>query len=1063
MPTLLEKPTPAASAVNHAVEVLHSRHRWERSRGVLVALIVGLAATLITLAVVHPSWHAPTHWKIVAAVWIGGGLLTGIAATIAWRFAPASLADTAQGMDRNLAAKNRLEAAAALHNSSSPLAHAQREETAAYLRQEPRVRPVRVLPWLIGGLLSLIFAHLATFLLWVLPALFQPAAPVPLPPPKELPRASIIWKSPEPESKANPVEEVPTVALAQSTTGLKNLTLEISVNGESKKSQPLPAKPYDTAGKNEIKVSLYMDELGVEPFDVVSYFIRGQRITDQKVPDTTSAIQFIQVRPFRDDVEQGRGDPGGNKNLNLLLQLKLAQLRSVKENFILAHTDLAVTDPKWVKENDRVGKNEGDLSAKTEEVVQAFIQSGYPAEMIDLLRQAEEPMTDASKKILATQNVAALPPQQKALSLIIEVEKFFRKVLLDGKGSPVPPGPNDPFKDKQQHEMKKRFETAAGQLEQLAQNQAKLSNDLNKNDSPSAPGSSPAEKPGTNDKPTPGNQSPNSQGQDNTPPSPGTTPGSTPGGTPGSTPGTASAAGDKPVPLPTAQTVDPFKPDTGAGTFSERQARVLQGIESLLDTNSVLPPGVITALQDAQKDATASVHQLDQASDLDAREPAAAAAQDLQRALTEMNNAGDKAAKLAMEQAQQQLNDVAKKVADIAKKGPPGSPQPGLSDLASQVRDIRQQLQDAADQQQEAGSSDAAQRLNQLANEIGKQGIAPDLDGLAKSGLDVPKALGIAQKLEALAGQAAQGTAPSKPSAQDLAALVAEIEKSRANLAHLAAKANPSGALPGDHPIPTPDGKTPGQTPAPGQDGQKPGDQGQTPTPAAGKDQGQGQGQQPDKQPGQDQGQGQGQQPAQQPSQGQGQGQGQQPAQQPSQGQGQGQGKQPDQQPGQGQGQGHSPTGTPNPNPTDTAQQPDPNAPPTGDGGTGEDGINGVEGKAYHEILGELRDESQRASVLVPNLDSPGGVARSLALEDNHYRETKVGNAVRAYEAIAPPLDKLISDLHVVLARAEREDIVKPPDLDEAPAAYRPAVSDYFEDMSRDYHPDSADKDPKKP
>ena len=211
-------------------------------------------------------------------------------------------------MDRNLTAKNRLEAMAALHGSASPLAQAQREETADYLRQEPRARPVRALPWLIGGVIALALVHFrpAGRLDRSCLADIRPAAPVPPPPPKQLPQASIVWKSPEAETKANPIEEVPTEAVAQSTSGLKNLTLEISVNGTPKKSQPIPPGPYDKPGKNTIKVSLYMDELGVQPFDVVSYYLRGQRITDQKVPDTTSAIQFVQVRPFRDDV----GVPG---------------------------------------------------------------------------------------------------------------------------------------------------------------------------------------------------------------------------------------------------------------------------------------------------------------------------------------------------------------------------------------------------------------------------------------------------------------------------------------------------------------------------------------------------------------------------------------------------------------------------------------------------------------------------------------------------------------------------------------------------------------------------------
>ncbi|MCE0521991.1 MAG: hypothetical protein LV480_03675 [Methylacidiphilales bacterium] len=1032
MPTLLEKPSSASPSAHHPVQVLHSRHRWERWRGVVTALLVGMAATLAALVALHPSWHTPADWKILAAVWTGGFLLTLIAAAVAWRFAPASLADTAQLMDRNLAAKNRLEATAALRDSAAPLAKAQREETAAYLKDEPRVRPVRILPWLVAGLVALLIAHLSMLTLWVIPALLQAAAPLPPPPPKELPRASIVWVSPEPQSMANPIEEVPTVAVAESETGLKNLTLEVSVNGDAKKSTPIPAKPYDTAGKNEVKISLYMDELGVQPFDVVSYFIRGQRVTNQKVPDTTSAIQFIQVRPFRDDVGQMAGSPGATKNLNLLLMLKLAQLKSVKENFILAHTDLAVTDPVWVQTNGGVGKNQGELSAKTEEVVQAFIQAGYPAEMVDLLRQAEPFMDDASKKILATQNVQALPPQQKALGLIIEVEKFFRKVLLDGKGaSPKDENINDPFKDKQQHEMTKRFETSAGQLEQLAKNQAKLSQDLNHSDSPGSTGAAapdngkPSDQKAADGKPADGSTSPN--GQPSAPASPGANPGDE----------------GKPVPLPTPQTVDPFQPDQGTGTFPERQARVVQGIETLLNTNNVLPPTVISALGDAQKHAMESVHQLDQGDEADAREPAAAAAEDLQRAVTEMNQAGEQATKLAMEQAQSRLNDIARKLTGIAQKGPPGSQQPGLSDLASQVRDVRQQLQDVADQQQKAGSADGAQRLNQLANLIGRQNIAPDLDGMAKSGLDVPKALDIAQRLGSLAGVAAQGQVPVKPTPQDIANLVNSMVKSRENLARLTDKlSHPGGEMPGDHPAGQ--GKDQGQGQQPGAQPGQQGQQGQQP--GQGQDQGKGQGQHPDGQQGQGQGkdQGQGQQPGQGQDQGKGQGQGQ------GQGQSQGQQANPSQGKDQAQGNGHFD----NPNPTENN--------PMASGSSGE-GDGGAEGKAYREVVADLKNELQQATVMASDVDTSKVRDQLNTLEDTHFRPTDVANVVKAYEAIAPPLDKLISELQVRLARAERDDIVKQPDLDEAPLVYRSAVSDYFESMSRDYHPDGAAKDPKKP
>jgi hypothetical protein len=60
------------------------------------------------------------------------------------------------------------------------------------------------------------------------------------------------------------------------------------------------------------------------------------------------------------------------------------------------------------------------------------------------------------------------------------------------------------------------------------------------------------------------------------------------------------------------------------------------------------------------------------------------------------------------------------------------------------------------------------------------------------------------------------------------------------------------------------------------------------------------------------------------------------------------------------------------------------------------------------------------------------------------------------------PLDQLIIELKQALALAQRNEVVKQPDLDEAPPAYRSAVSDYFEAMSKTYHPEGSEPDTKK-
>jgi len=912
MPTLLEKPSQASSPAL-PTRLLHSRHHWERWRGILLTAFIGLTSTIIALWALHLSRPASENGKIIFIVWLGGLLLTLLIALILWWLAPASLSVTAQNMDQDLDTKNRFEAAATLDNSTSLIAQAQREETAAYLRgTTPHVGPVRVLPWLVGGVILVAVAHLLTLWQWGIPAL-APAAPKLPPSPKLVPQASIVWKSPEPESKANPIEEVPTVAVAQSTTGLKNLTLEISVNGTSKKSIPLPAKPYDTAGKNTLKTSLYLDELDAQPYDIISYFIRGARIADQKLPDTTSPIQFIEVRPFRDDVNLMPGGGVPHTVYALLIRLKLAQLYAVKANFILAHTDIPATDPVRMKENERIGKNQGELSAKTEEIIQAFIQQSAPPQVIDLLRQAEPPMDDAAKKILATQNSEALPPQQKALSLIIEVEKFFIKEMSKKSAVSKNSNPEDPFKDKQKHELKPRGDVTAGRLEQLAKTQSKLAQDINsKQPSDSA-------SPSAADKPAPDANS--------------------------------HAPSDDPM---APQAIDPFGPNADKGTVAERQARVLQGIGTLLNGNDALPPTVQPPLQEAQKHATQSVHQLDLSDKEGAREPAFTAAQDLQRAVAEMNKVGEEQTRTAMEAAQAKLNDLAQQLRELAQDTPSDAPQK-LADIAAQLNDLQGQLHDAANQQQESGSAAAAQRLEQLAKAIADEKVGDDLADMSKNGLDANKASGDAQKLEKLAGQAAQSSLAGSPTAQAISKMINSLEKSRANLSRLAQKGHSAG---------TGQGQTPPNTPP---------------------------------------------------------------------------------------GQEHSGN---NPDGHNTENEPA-NAHGAGVG----------VGKAFKETLSDLKNEVQRVITVVPHTDTADIMKTLDAVQSQNtqYRETTMVNAASAYQMIAPPLDQLITELKEIGNNAQRNTLIKQPNLDEAPPAYRSAVSDYFETMSRDYKPAGDDPAPNPP
>jgi len=72
-----------------------------------------------------------------------------------------------------------------------------------------------------------------------------------------------------------------------------------------------------------------------------------------------------------------------------------------------------------------------------------LIQDGLPAEIVNLLSQAQPLMADAAGKIRATANEPAVPSQGKALGLITEIEKLKRSAStpLMWAANATPPTP----------------------------------------------------------------------------------------------------------------------------------------------------------------------------------------------------------------------------------------------------------------------------------------------------------------------------------------------------------------------------------------------------------------------------------------------------------------------------------------------------------------------------------------------------------------------------------------------------------------------------------------------
>lgn len=460
---------PSPHNPDHLVRTQHRRRRYTL---LVWTLALALIAAVLALAI-HLRWLPPSfvigHWAFV---------ISSALALTTW-FVRARRLDenhVARDLDTEWQLKARVEAAAELAGDRSALAAAQRADAAQRLAGR---RLPRALAWHTAQLtliLALIFLFIESTVFTVRIFAKPPAPP---PPPEDI-SASIEWRAPESEIKATSIEEIALAASADTRTGFRSMSLEISVNGEPRLSLPLDAETMKTLAKpgtHAVKLPLYLDETSAAEFDIVAYHLRADRKTRQPAPVVTSPLQFIQIRPAREEIQIGKGQPGQAKMDQLLAlvgSLKAAQLALLKQNFLLAHAPIAKTEKAWIDANTTVAADQKNLATKTAEARAFAIEIEAPTIVVDNLAKVIPLMETASTQIGETQNESATRPQGQALGLITEIEKIIRKIisLSAGGSGPPPPKNPDPFKDDQLYKLPPREKTPAGQLEQLAKEQS---------------------------------------------------------------------------------------------------------------------------------------------------------------------------------------------------------------------------------------------------------------------------------------------------------------------------------------------------------------------------------------------------------------------------------------------------------------------------------------------------------------------------------------------------------------------------------------------------------------
>ena len=247
---------------------------------------------------------------------------------------------------------------------------------------------------------------------------------------------AVSFAKPGRDTSASAIEEVYVEAQAEDDFGVRDLELVYSVNGGEEKSVKLfggrTRLPEVTAGH-----TFYLEELGVQPGDSVSYFARALDNSGGRQA-ATSDLYFLRVRPFRKDFRQaqsqGGGGGGGGGGGDQVEALSEQQRQIISATFNVQRGRRTSTPAKLRESTTVVGLSQSRLREQVEGLLtrlnSQLVQRDPAFEKIaELLPKAVEAMKEAEGKLAATSPDGALPFEHRALQILQTAEEEYEQQI----------------------------------------------------------------------------------------------------------------------------------------------------------------------------------------------------------------------------------------------------------------------------------------------------------------------------------------------------------------------------------------------------------------------------------------------------------------------------------------------------------------------------------------------------------------------------------------------------------------------------------------------------------
>lgn len=232
------------------------------------------------------------------------------------------------------------------------------------------------------------------------------------------------------DREITPLEEVVIEAHAEDDFALDRFDLVYAVAGGAERVIDLLGGESMARGAGAH--TLYAEDLGVSPGDVISYYVRAGDANPARTRDTRSDIFFLEVRPFEREFEDAPSQSALSMDVGTLGQLAGVQKEIIAATWKLdGRADLAADDADLVS----VADAQAELRQTALGAAARMLQGRSSREERQALAAAVDAMARAEEALRAASTDRALPPEMEALAALLRARAAIRRTRISRGGS----------------------------------------------------------------------------------------------------------------------------------------------------------------------------------------------------------------------------------------------------------------------------------------------------------------------------------------------------------------------------------------------------------------------------------------------------------------------------------------------------------------------------------------------------------------------------------------------------------------------------------------------------